>query len=139
VKHFFKTISSHPSWEAITNAGIIRIPLLEDWESQPFVTQIIPVLTAKRQNYFLSLHLTLNGYAAFPIDPPVVPTGTNRVRLVFKASNSQEEVEGLVNLICAWGEEMLEMKKSGKEGDLPTAARQVYTWTAMNVPSAVAA
>jgi len=85
------------------------------------------VLTKEKENHFLYLHLALANYWAFPIDPPVVPKGTGRVRLVFKATNTEAEVEGLANAICEWAQEMLDIKASGKEQTLPTAARHVYT------------
>jgi hypothetical protein len=91
----------------------------------------VPVITETRHNYFLGLHLMLAKFAAFPIDPPVVPKGTSRVRLVFKATNTEEEVKLLADTICEWAKEMIEIKQTGKEGGLPTAARQVFTWMAV--------
>jgi 8-amino-7-oxononanoate synthase len=126
LKLFFQTITGHPTWEEANLAGIIRIPLADDWESRPFQTQIVPVITEARHNYFLSMHLQLLSYSVIPIDPPVVPKGTSRVRLVFKAANTEEDVKGLANAICEWANEMLEIKTGSNAGMLPKAARTMF-------------
>ncbi|KAL8335891.1 hypothetical protein RB598_009871 [Gaeumannomyces tritici] len=130
LKLFFRTITGHPAWRPANEAGVLRVPLADDWEAQPFQTQIVPVLTEARHNYFLSLHLQLQNYFAFPIDPPVVPKGASRVRLVFKATNTEEEVAGVANAICEWAQEMLDIKKSGNAGQLPKGARTVFAFVA---------
>lgn len=123
-------MASHPAYERITEAGIIDVPLMEGWESKQFVTQIVPIMTAKKHNYYLMFHLQLLKMAAYPIDFPVVPKGTSRIRLVFKATNTPEEIEELATAICEWGDEMLKIKQDGHTGTLPKAARQVYSWLA---------
>jgi 8-amino-7-oxononanoate synthase len=90
------------------------------------VTQIIPIWTRPRHNFFLAFHLQLAGFSTFPIYFPVVPKGAERVRLVFHASNTDAEVEALVACICAWAEEILEIEEGNDGVRLPTAARQAY-------------
>ncbi|KAL0942747.1 class II aminotransferase 8-amino-7-oxononanoate synthase [Colletotrichum truncatum] len=131
IRHFYKSITNNRYYKEVRNAGIIDIPLAEDWESQPILSHIVAVLTEPRHNYFLSLHLQLLRFWVFPVDPPAVPKGTNRVRIAFHASITDEQVEGLVNAICDWAKEMLDIKKNGKEGALPTAAQQVYKITSL--------
>ena len=81
----------------------------------------------EKENHFLQMHLGLANYWQFPIDPPVVPKGTGRVRLIFRATNTMDEIEGLANTICEWAQEMLEIKNSGNKGMLPSAIRHVYS------------
>lgn len=111
--------------------GIISIPMADDWESQTYLTHIVAVLTEPRHNYFLSLHLQLLRFWVFPVDPPAVPKGTSRVRVVFHANATEQQVIDLAEAIIEWAKEMLEIKQSGKEGTLPTAAQQVYKITSV--------
>ncbi|KAK0623890.1 pyridoxal phosphate-dependent transferase [Immersiella caudata] len=127
VRHFFKHMLSKPIWNKAKEMGVLSIPLSEDWESKDHLTQIIPVWTRQKYNYFLVFHLHFNGFAAYPIDFPVVPKGTSRVRLVFHAANTEAEVEGLAQCIAAWAEEMVDIEESGKGVRIPTAARQAYS------------
>ncbi|KAH8889180.1 PLP-dependent transferase [Thozetella sp. PMI_491] len=108
-KLFFRLISYDPIWKEAVNAQICSIPLSEDWESRPFVTQFIPIWTRQGYNFFLAMHLMRDRYSANPIDPPIVPRGTGRVRLVIHASNTEAEIEGLVASICRWAQEMLDI------------------------------
>jgi 8-amino-7-oxononanoate synthase len=127
-------LTSHSIWDRANDAGILRLPLYEeeDWNSLPFVTQILPVWTRPRHNYFLAFHLQLAGFSAFPISFPVVPKNANRVRLSFHAANSDDEVEALAASICTWAEEMLSIDEGGDRLRLPTAARQVYALMSKN-------
>lgn len=129
VKLFLRRITSNPIWERANDARILRIPIHEeeDCESRPFVTQILPIWTRPRHNVFLAFHLQLAGFSAFPIYFPVVPKGTDRVRLVFHAFNTNAEVEDLVICICTWAEEMLGIEEAGDRVKLPAAARQAYS------------
>ncbi|KAH8648630.1 5-aminolevulinate synthase [Xylariales sp. PMI_506] len=127
VKHFFKTITANDIWEEVTDERILTIPALDDWESKPFVTNIVPVLTRPRYEAFLSFHLgLLANISAFAISSPVVPKGTNRVRLMFHAHNTIEQVDILVAAICEWAREMLDIEQGVTEDTIPQATRQVY-------------
>ncbi|EQB54803.1 aminotransferase class I and II [Colletotrichum gloeosporioides Cg-14] len=131
IRLFYKSITDNQYYKDVRDAGIIDIPLAEEWEAQPILSHIVAVLTEPRHNYFLSIHLQLLRFWAFPVDPPAVPKGTNRVRIAFHASLTEEQVVGLASAICEWAKEMLDIKKSGKEGALPTAAQQVYKITSL--------
>ncbi|KAK4450479.1 PLP-dependent transferase [Podospora aff. communis PSN243] len=127
VRHFFTHMTSKPIWTKARDMGVLSIPLSEDWESRELLTQFVPVWTRQKYNYFLVFHLHLAGFCAFPIDPPVVPKGTSRVRLVFHASNTEAEVEGLAECIATWAEEMVDIEESGKGVRIPAAARLAYS------------
>lgn len=126
MKHFFETITENPVWDEANEEGILSIPLAEDWESRPFLTQVVPVMTRQRYTLWLCYHVQLAGICAFPIDYPVVPKGQGRLRVVFHATNTKEEVEKLADKICEWAQEMLDIEARGKgSGKIPTAARRV--------------
>lgn len=111
--------------------GFCPLPLAEDWESRPFLTQVIPVMTRQRYILWLCYHLQLAGLSDFPIDYPVVPRGKGRVRVVLHAGNTTNEVEKLAATICEWAQEMLDIEESGKGGaKIPSAARQVQAYQA---------
>lgn len=129
VRLFYTTLTSNPYYKESREANVFEVPVADDWESQPILSHIVAVLTEPRHNYFLSVHLQLQRLWAFPVDPPAVPKGTNRVRLAFHASLTDEQVINLANAVCEWGKEMSDIKKSGKEGALPVAAQQVYKIT----------
>ena len=110
--------------------SLIRIPLYEedDWEALPFVTQICPVWTRPKHNFYLALHLQATGYTVYPVSFPVVPKGADRVRVIFHAHNTDEQVRGLAAAICGWAVEMLQVQRRGSGGQdgLPAAARHAY-------------
>ncbi|KZF21838.1 class II aminotransferase/8-amino-7-oxononanoate synthase [Xylona heveae TC161] len=126
VKHFFQVITENPVWDEANEEGILSIPLAEDWESRPFLTQVVPVMTRQRYTLWLCYHLQLAKISAFPIDYPVVPKGQGRLRVVFHATNTEAEVEKLAEAICEWAQEMLDIEESGKgSSKIPSAARRV--------------
>ncbi|POS68746.1 aminotransferase class I and II [Diaporthe helianthi] len=129
VRLFRDKITSNPIWDDANDSRILRIPLFEDHENgpAPFVTPIVPILTRARHNFFLAFHLQRAGFSAFPIYFPVVPKGTERVRLVFHASNTDAQVESLVSCICDWAQEMMEIDEGNDRLKLPSAARQAYS------------
>jgi 8-amino-7-oxononanoate synthase len=128
VKFFLETLFSDPVWDEASDAGLLSIPLYEDGDFEPFVTQIIPLRTPHpKHNFYLAFHLQMAGFSVFPISYPVVPKGTERVRIIFHASNTEEEVKSLVASISVWAQEMLEIERCGDRTKLPTAARRVYT------------
>ncbi|KAI9151266.1 5-aminolevulinate synthase [Paramyrothecium foliicola] len=127
IRYFFKAISSSSVWEEASSMGILSIPLCEDWEDNDFLTHIIPVWTRQRYNYFLVFHLQLSGICAFPIDYPTVPKGQGRIRLIFHGCNTEAEVDKLVDRICKFAREMIDIEKEeGTTQKLPEAARRVY-------------
>ena len=128
IQLFFETLTSKAEWNRAVEAGICSIPLSEDWQTRRFVTQFVPLWTRQRYNYYLMFHLELAGMCTAPIDPPTVPRGTGRVRLVIHASNTEAQIHKLAISICEWAQEMLEIENtSGNSGKIPTATSQVYS------------
>jgi 8-amino-7-oxononanoate synthase len=138
-KFFLEELHSNPIWEEASDAGILRMPVYEEegWDSRPFVTHICPVWTPRpKNNIWLSFHLQLAGYAAYPVFFPIVPKQQERVRIIIHAGNTEEEIRGLVASICAFGEEMLEIEESGDKNRVPSAARYangLYAKEEMNI------
>lgn len=128
MKHFFKTIQSNPHWSKAHEKGILDIPVLEDWEDREFNAHIVPLKSRQRYVWWLVFQLQLSGISAFPVDYPTVPRGQSRIRLMFHAANTEEQVEHLAKTICDWAAEMMaiEDSPSGDSGKLPKAAQQVY-------------
>jgi hypothetical protein len=53
----------------------------------------------------LSIELLVNKITAYPVAYPTVPKNAKRVRLVFHAGNTEEEVERIVKIIGEWLDE----------------------------------
>ncbi|KAK3317262.1 putative aminotransferase [Cercophora scortea] len=134
ITHFFTSIEANPHWEKASEMGILSIPVLEDWQERDFQCHIVPLKTRQRYNWWLVFHLQLSGISAFPIDYPTVPRGQSRIRLMFHAGNTEEQVELLASTICNWAAEMIEIEESpdGAKGKIPKAAHQVYGLMAAN-------
>lgn len=126
VRHFLKTITAHPVWDDAVDAGILNIPLAEDYEDLDTLTHIISVLTRPKHELYLFFHLMLRNIDAYNIGYPVVPKGKSRVRLVFHAHNSLEQAEAVAEAICERAEEMLGIEEGEGENVMPSAARKVY-------------
>ncbi|OJJ73133.1 hypothetical protein ASPBRDRAFT_40752 [Aspergillus brasiliensis CBS 101740] len=127
VKFFLETMTSHPIWDKASDTGLLRLPTYEDAEVQPLaLTQIIQLRTRTKHNFYLAFHLQRAGFSVFPISYPVVPKGTERVRIIFHAHNTDAEVMALVAAIAEWAQEMLEIESSGDKTRVPAAARHVY-------------
>ncbi|KAH9845333.1 Pyridoxal phosphate-dependent transferase, major domain protein [Teratosphaeria destructans] len=134
VRHFFATIESNPHWAKAQEMGILDIPVLENWKERDFVAHIVPLRSRQRYVWWLVFQLQLSGISAFPVDYPTVPRGQSRIRLMFHAANTDEEVEFLAKTICEWAAEMIEIELSPDGGNkpLPKAARKVYALMAAN-------
>ena len=96
-----------------------------DWHEVP-ITHIVPIRTKPKRAHYLSFHLVRDGINGTPIVFPIVARGEDRVRIFLHAHNTREEVTILVNSICSWAEEMMEIEASGDKNKLPTAARLAY-------------
>lgn len=130
VKHFYHLVSTHPVWKRANQLGILRIPVAEDWESQPdaAVTPVLPIQTRPRHNFYLMFHLQLAKYYVIAVGFPVVPKGQERIRVVFHAGNTDAEVNGLAACVCEWAQEMLDIEDGKTADKIPRAARTVYCW-----------
>jgi 8-amino-7-oxononanoate synthase len=70
--------------------------------------------------------LLLANIVALNIAFPIVPRGESRVRFVFHAHNTKEQVDATVTAICDWAREMLDIENGQSESSLPSAARYVF-------------
>ncbi|RYP77604.1 hypothetical protein DL769_003377 [Monosporascus sp. CRB-8-3] len=107
VRHFFTAVTSNATWVEASAAGIVYIPLLEGWEGREFQTHIVPLRTQPLHEQFLFHKLLVNNINAYPMAFPVVPKGGSRVRLVFHAHNTAEQIDKLAATICEWAREIL--------------------------------
>ena len=59
---------------------------------------------------------------------PTVPKGQSRVRVAFHADNTENQVDGMIDTVCEWAQEMMEIERGGGDVNtqIPKAARQVY-------------
>jgi 8-amino-7-oxononanoate synthase len=92
------------------------------------MTHIVPVHTRTRHELFLFFHLMWENMTAYAFSFPIVPKGQSRVRLVFHAHNTKEQVAALATAICDWAREMLEIERGETDNALPSATRRVYAW-----------
>ncbi|KAI1148833.1 8-amino-7-oxononanoate synthase [Nemania diffusa] len=133
VKYFFKKLTSSPVWDQAIETGLLSIPLLDtEWEQTPYLSHIVPLLTRTGHELFLFWQLVLNNINAYPMQFPVVPKGKNRMRLMFHAHNTSEQIDKLVSTILDWASEMLDIEKGAVTHALPEAARQVYSMQIVN-------
>ncbi|KAF4944651.1 hypothetical protein FSARC_14614 [Fusarium sarcochroum] len=138
VKLFLEEITENPIWDKANDAGFLRIPLYEqdDWDALPFVSQVCPVWTKPKHNLYLAIHLQLAGFQVYPISFPIVPKGTDRIRLVFHGHNTDEDVKRLAESICSWAKETMECeahnRRQGSNGQIKlcSAARHAQNLVA---------
>lgn len=127
VQHFFRTLTTNPVFEDAAERRLLDIPLAEDWDARPFLTHIVSVRTPQpRHELYLSLHLLLTNMNAYAVSYPVVPKGQSRVRLVFHAHNTTEQIDALVTGICEWAQEMMQMEDCDGGLTVPSAARKAF-------------
>jgi 8-amino-7-oxononanoate synthase len=93
-------------------------------------------MTKPKHNLYLAFHLQLEGFQVYPISFPVVAKGTDRIRLVFHAHNTDGEVQGLAASICNWAKETMEAEaynrrvKPGGQLQVCAAARHARSLVA---------
>lgn len=106
--------------------GLISVPLAEDWEERPIHSHIVAIKVRGNHEISLSVHLLQANMNAYPIHYPIVPKGTGRIRCVFHAHNTREEVDRLIAAVGEWATEVLEIERSGSESALPSAMRRAF-------------
>ncbi|KAI1826772.1 class II aminotransferase/8-amino-7-oxononanoate synthase [Xylaria intraflava] len=127
VRKYYETITSHEVFDEASEAGLLTIPNATDFESREYLSHISYIATRQRYNEYLYFHLQLRGFKVLAVDYPIVPKGKNRIRLVFQAHHTDAQIEGLVEAICEWAQEMLDIEANPRgENKIPSAARQVY-------------
>ncbi|KAI0470061.1 5-aminolevulinate synthase [Xylariaceae sp. FL0804] len=109
---FFESLTSHHTWSAAGETGLLRSPLTEGWKDRSFLTHVLPIY--RRPKHKLQ-HL-------------VVPRGQGRLQLILHAPNTAGEVQRLVDAVFSWVEEMIEIQDGISTEIVPHAARQVYEW-----------
>lgn len=72
------------------------------------------------------IHLAIANMNAYPISYPTVPKGAGRIRLVFHAHNSEEDIDRLIAVVADWVTEMRELAHQGVKDAVPAAMRMVY-------------
>ncbi|KAK3984266.1 putative aminotransferase [Cladorrhinum sp. PSN332] len=131
IRFFYTALMSHPGWEHAVETGLLSVPLAQDWESRPFLTHIIPLWTRQKYTHWLNFHLLFAGFYLFHVEHPVVPHGQSRLKLTLHADNTEEQVQGLVDALYEWIDEMEEIEESTPAGgkiQATGAAREVYAW-----------
>lgn len=93
-------------------------------------SHVVTIWVKDGKSFWLFFHLVFANLSTFPVAYPTVPPGSDRIRITFHSSNTEEDVERLVNTICEWAQEMLEIEENGGKGTaigmMPRAARKVY-------------
>ncbi|KAI0165410.1 putative aminotransferase [Hypoxylon sp. FL1284] len=128
VRHFFETVTSHSLWHQARERGLLAIPLLEGWETRPFVTHIATLRTRQKYIYWLYFHILSSSYCVFPVGPPAVPLGQSRLKVTFHAGNTEEDVRGLAKAIFEWVQEITAIEYGDTDKTLTGAAEAVYNW-----------
>jgi 8-amino-7-oxononanoate synthase len=97
VRLFFSTLTSHTLWDKARDACVLHVPLVQGWQDREVLTHIVTVSTRQRHTYWLFVHLMAAGFSVFPVPCPIVPLGQSRLRIIFHADHTAEQIEGLVN------------------------------------------
>ncbi|KAM0255270.1 hypothetical protein ACHAQJ_005925 [Trichoderma viride] len=130
VQYFFQKLNDDPRWEDAVDADLLSCPLAEDWDQRQYHSHIVPIRTRPRHEQYLFFHMSMAGMNAYNISYPVVPKGMSRIRIVFHAHNTEQEIDTAVEAICSWASEMLDIENSASKATLPKAALQVYAMQA---------
>ena len=102
IGYFYWTLTRHPRWEEMKQRGILYLPTERIWDTGPFKSPIVPVITKAGQAGNLCKSLRRARFWVNSVEFPSVPKGTGRVRLMIHADNTQEEMDGVIHLIMKW-------------------------------------
>ncbi|GIJ88120.1 hypothetical protein Asppvi_007037 [Aspergillus pseudoviridinutans] len=102
--HFYRGLEAHPQWKKIEQLGILRVPLLQDWDMRPFQTPIIVLYTQEGQSKPLADELGRRKYRVQQGGHPFVPRGLEGIRIMIHAGNTEQEIDGLLEAVIAWSD-----------------------------------
>lgn len=125
---FFDTLTSHPVWPEASRRGLLCVPLVDGWEERPFLAHILPVMTRPKYTWWLYFQLLAQGFCVFPVEHPVVPAGKGRLRVIIHATNTEDQVQGFIDAIFSWVQEMIQIEDGTTTATVSVAADRVYTW-----------
>ncbi|KAK2600550.1 hypothetical protein N8I77_010077 [Diaporthe amygdali] len=134
---FFDLLTSHPTWPEAEKRGLLRVPLVDGWEERSFLAHILPVMTRPEYTWWLFFQLLARGFCVFPVEHPVVPAGKGRLRVIIHASNTEDQVQGFVDAVFSWVEEMIKIEDGETTATVSLAADRVYTWMSDSGPGLV--
>ncbi|KAF2868563.1 5-aminolevulinate synthase [Massariosphaeria phaeospora] len=125
---FFESLTSHPLWPKARESGILAVPLASGWKERPFLTHIVTVWTRQNYLYWMLFHFLFASFFVLPVKHPVVPIGESRLRVTFHAENTVEQVEGFVQQLFVWVQEVVDIEEGKSQHKATGAAREVYAW-----------
>lgn len=128
VRLFFELLTSHPLWSNAKSKGILNVPLAEGWEDRPVHTHLLAISTKSKSFWWMHYHLLSASFRTLPVTFPVVPPGHSRLRVIFHAHNTDEQVRGFVDAIYAWVQEMIDIEAGAGTEPVTKAAKEVYDW-----------
>ncbi|TGO44023.1 hypothetical protein BCON_0648g00010 [Botryotinia convoluta] len=105
-----RLLSAGQTEEKALESGTLRIPFPNIHKGPRAVTHVVPIIAESSDS--LSFHLQMRNYVAWPVEYPIVPKGQSRVRLVFHAINTMEQVDGLTEAIEEWLEAQPDSSKA---------------------------
>ncbi|KAI5865997.1 hypothetical protein GGS23DRAFT_603436 [Durotheca rogersii] len=125
---YFESLTSHPTWQAALERGLLAVPLSNNWEDRAFLTHIFTVWTRPKYLYWLYFHILSSGFCVWPIEHPAVPPGQGRIKISLHAGNTEAQVKDLVDVTFQWVEEIMAIEDGRSTEKVTKAARRVYDW-----------
>lgn len=99
VKYFHQKLFEQSVYKQAREKDIIFIEGTEEWDDNKQHSHIVGLRGREGENQVLSFHLLMAGICAWPISYPVVPKGKGRIRMIFHANNTEEQIDYLVSVL----------------------------------------
>ncbi|KAL6721616.1 hypothetical protein ACLMJK_000720 [Lecanora helva] len=103
VRLFCAKVRQLPHYWRARETNYLTIPVAEGFERKPLMSHIVPLWSPASDA--LSIGLLISKITAYPVAYPTVPKNSKRVRLVFHAGNTEEDIEAVVKVIGEWLDE----------------------------------
>lgn len=118
MRFFYDSLTTHPLWDVAVKSGLLSVPLAYGRQTRPLMMHIVRIVTSPRHCYWLFFQLYLASYTVWPMSD-------GNMRIVIHAKNTQSEIQGLIDGIFKWVEEMMS-RDEGEEDEATEAARTGY-------------